>query len=163
MADTMETADFVAMLLKQAQREETAYIDVIGLGAGVYDRLRQQQYRVYPHNSSERAYDNERFHNRRAEVYWMAREMADRGELDLPGDGEDDDLIAQLGSIKWKVTAGGRILLESKEDMKARGLPSPDRADAAIMALIRGHQIRAIDLPEDTDSSITSGLMDRII
>jgi hypothetical protein len=38
-----------------------------------------------------------------------------------------------------------------------------DRADAAIMALIKGHQIRAIDLPEDTDSSLTSGLMDRII
>jgi hypothetical protein len=163
MADTMETADFVAMLLRQAQREEAAYIDVVGLGAGVYDRLRQQSFRVYPHNSSERAYDSERFHNRRAEVYWLAREMAERGELDLPSDGEDDDLIAQLGSVKWKVTAGGRILLESKEDMQKRGLPSPDRADAAVMALIRGHQIKALDVPDDEDNALTAGLMDRIM
>lgn len=160
MADTMETANFTMMLLRQAQRGEAAYIDVIGLGAGVYDRCREENFRVYPHNSSERAYDDERFHNRRAEVYWLAREMAERGELDLPADGEDDDLIAQLGSIRWKVTAGGRILLESKEDMKARGLPSPDRADAAIMALIKGHSIRAIDIPDGEDQSLTAGVME---
>lgn len=160
-ADTMETADFVAMLLRQANREERAFIDVVGVGGGVYDRLRQLEMPVVAHNSSERAYDNERFHNRRAEVFWHVRELAEAGELDLPEDGEDDDLIAQLGSINWKITAGGRILMESKEEMKDRGLPSPDKADAVAMALIRSSRIQAFDIDDDEGSSLTTGLRER--
>lgn len=163
-ADTMETAEFVNFNLNMHPGER-ASVDVIGVGGGVFDRLRAPAPRgfgrddVQEFNSSENAYDNERFGNRRAEAYWHLRDLADDGELDLPGDGEDDDLAAQLGSIKWKLM-GGRIYIESKEDMKERGMPSPDLADAAAMAAWRGAAIIALDVPNDEDTSETAGLMD---
>jgi hypothetical protein len=43
-------------------------------------------------------------------------------------------LAAQLGSIKYKYTSRGQVVIESKDDMKKRGLPSPDRADCLMMA-----------------------------
>jgi hypothetical protein len=48
-------------------------------------------------------------------------------------DPADDDLAAQLGAIKYKFTSRGQIQIESKDDMKKRGLPSPDRADALML------------------------------
>lgn len=161
MADTMETANFVAMILRPFCGRVSANVDVIGVGGGVFDRLKEMRMTVQAFNSSESAWDSERFINRRAEAYWLAREMGERGELDLPEPGEDDDLIAQLGSIRWKVGNGGRIQIESKEDMKARGMPSPDRADAMIMALVQGANIKAFDIDESLDNTPTSGLRDR--
>lgn len=157
-ADTMETAEFAANHIK-GYPGEYAQVDVIGVGGGVYDRMRQLGSLVREFNSSQRAYDNERFGNRRAEVYWHLRDLADNGQLDLPPHGEDDELVAQLGSIKWKLT-GGRIYIESKEDMRQRGMPSPDRADAAVMALAEGPSIVAFHIPEE-DSTPTSGLRHR--
>jgi hypothetical protein len=163
-ADTMETAEFVHFHLSKFPGER-AHIDVVGVGGGVYDRLRAPRPRgfgrtdVIEFNSSEKAYDSERFGNRRAEAYWYLRDLADDGALDLPGDGEDDDLAAQLGSIKWKLM-GGRIYIESKEDMRSRGMPSPDLADAVAMACWRSAAIPFIDIPDD-DLTQTAGLIDR--
>ena len=50
--------------------------------------------------------------------------------LQLP---DDDVLISQLATRKWSITSKGKILLESKKDMKKRGLKSPDRADAYVL------------------------------
>jgi hypothetical protein len=47
-------------------------------------------------------------------------------------------LISQLLSIKYRIRSDGRILIESKEDMESRGLPSPDRADAAMQSTCGG-------------------------
>jgi len=52
-------------------------------------------------------------------------------EVDLLSfDPHDEDLAAQLGSIRWKLTSRGRIQIESKDEMRQRGLPSPDQAAA---------------------------------
>lgn len=51
--------------------------------------------------------------------------------IELP---DDEKLIAQLSTRKFKMTSRGRIALERKEDMKKRGLDSPDRADAVALA-----------------------------
>ncbi|MDF2651330.1 MAG: terminase protein PACase protein, partial [Paenibacillus sp.] len=51
-------------------------------------------------------------------------------DFELP---DDDTLISQLSTRKWKMTSKGKILLESKDDMKKRGLKSPDRADAFVL------------------------------
>lgn len=158
MADTVDTSEFVRHQLIM-HPDEYAYVDVIGVGGGVFDTLVREGRKVREHNSSHRAYDPERFGNRRAEIYWNMREMAENGELDLPPHGEDDDLIAQLGSIQWKIM-GGRIYIESKEEMMDRGMPSPDDADACVMALIKGANIKAMDVPDD-DKSETAGLMTR--
>lgn len=159
-ADTMVTAEWTVQHLKHYPGE-WANIDVIGVGGGVYDRARQLGAQVKEYNSSHRAYDHERFGNRRAETYWHLRDLADNDMLDLPENGEDDELIAQLGSIKWKLM-NGKIYIESKEEMKQRGLPSPDRADAAVMALAEGPNIVAFDVSDDeTTITPTHGLRDR--
>ena len=158
-ADTMETAEFVFYTLAK-RPGELANIDIVGVGGGVYDRAKQMGARVREFNSSTRAMDPVRFGNRRAECYWHVRDLADEGLLDLPAHGEDDDLIAQLGSIKWKLM-GGKIFIESKEEMKERGMPSPDLADAVVMALAPGAGIVALDDIPDEDQSETAGLMSR--
>ncbi|XOJ00878.1 hypothetical protein ACMX2M_03855 [Paenibacillus polymyxa] len=54
----------------------------------------------------------------------------DTAVLQLP---DDDVLTSQLTARKWPMTSKGKILLESKKDMKKRGLKSPDRADAFVL------------------------------
>jgi hypothetical protein len=66
------------------------------------------------------------------------REIFEAGEADI--DELDDKLAAQLGSIKWTVDSRGRIKIESKDNMRRRGLPSPDRADTMAMACSRRAQ-----------------------
>jgi hypothetical protein len=61
--------------------------------------------------------------------------MFEQGEIDL--DPNDDELAAQLCAIKWDVDSRGRVRVERKEEMRRRGLPSPDRADAVAMALVQ--------------------------
>lgn len=110
-------------------------VDVIGLGAGVVDILRgiHNLDQVVPFNGSEKPIDEKRFANKRAECYWFLRELFENDNIDI--DERDDRLAAQLGSIKWGIDKWGRIYIESKDDMRRRGLPSPDRADGAMMAV----------------------------
>jgi hypothetical protein len=160
--DTMATAGMFALLLKQHHVADRVpmVIDVVGVGAGVYDRLREQGLPVYPFNAGEKAIDQERFANRRAEVYWaLAREGLERGEIDL--DPADDELANQLQSIKWKTDSKGRILIESKEDMRRRGVPSPDRADAFVQSLVSRP---AMALPaNDPQPTLTGDLLERAL
>ena len=90
-----------------------AVVDVPGVSGGVVDRLAELELPVVPYNGGEAPIDKERF---------------EQGEMDI--DPDDDKLAAQLGSIKWGIDSRGRIKIESKDDMRKRGLLSPDRADA---------------------------------
>jgi hypothetical protein len=63
--------------------------------------------------------------------YCTLRERFEQGEIDI--DPDDDTLAAQLGSIKWGIDSLGRIKIESKDDMRKRGLLSPDWADTAAV------------------------------
>jgi hypothetical protein len=131
--DTHLTANAIhGFLIEDAPQYIPAVIDVVGLGAGVVDDLKHRDLNVIPFNSSNSPNDGERFRNRRAECYWRLREMFENGEIDI--DPHDEELHAQLVSMKWYIDRWGRINIESKEDMKRRGLPSPDRADAVMMA-----------------------------
>ena len=137
--DTMKTAGHVAKAFRELSRPPvkqwpTAGIDVIGVGAGVYDRLSELGLDVAPLNASESPIDKERFVNARAEWYWNLRESFEAGEVDI--DEDDDQLVSQLGAIRWDITSKGKILIESKDDMRKRGLPSPDRADALCYSFV---------------------------
>lgn len=109
-------------------------VDDVGVGAGVVDMLKNEGKPVIPLNSGWSPTDDEkkkRFHNIRAEWYWGLRDLFEHDQIEIPDDAE---LIEQLANIKYKVTPAGKILIESKEDMKARGLNSPDKADTLMMA-----------------------------
>jgi hypothetical protein len=134
----MTTAGHIAKAMRDIDDEAgkndwvRAIVDVPGVGRGVVDRLAELDQPVTPYNGGEAPIDKERFVNARAEDYWTLRERFEKGEVDINPD--DDKFAAQLGSIKWGIDSRGRIKIESKDDMRKRGLPSPDRADTAAMA-----------------------------
>lgn len=170
--DTMLTTGRVVNELAGAPEGSTAAIDVIGIGAGVFDRLREQGLPAVAFNSAERARQPDRFANRRAEAYWTLREQLQAGALDL--DPEDDELAAQLCAIRWKVNSRGQVLIESKAEMQKRGVSSPDRADALAMSLDRPRlqtpsliagaprhdPLADLGVPHDPDS-LTADLLER--
>ena len=133
--DTMAVAGWVADAARQ-WRPTSIRVDADGLGAGVYDVLKAQGLPVAEIHSGIAARDNEQFLNRRAEWYWGLRERMDPSltpaPLALP---PSDDLLAQMTSLHYKFTARGQIQIESKDDLRKRGLPSPDAADAVVYAL----------------------------
>jgi hypothetical protein len=129
------TAGMFARIVRAHGADEVPInVDGDGLGAGVVDQLRDQELPVLEFRGGMPANDPERFVNRRAEMFWLLREAIDIGEVDL--DPADLDLAAQLGKLKWSTDVRGRVRVESKEDMRRRGVKSPDRADAAAMAFV---------------------------
>jgi hypothetical protein len=134
-----------------------AIVDVPGVGGGVVDRLAELDLPVVPYNGGEAPIDKERFVNARAEDYWTLRERFEQGEIDI--DPDDDKLAAQLGSIKWGIDSRGRIKIESKDDMRKRGLPSPDRADALAIAFAGKANAAPMNDESHAGESITGDLM----
>lgn len=110
-----------------------AQVDTVGVGGGVADTLREQGALVVDMVAGAAAQDPKRFVNARAEWYWQLRNLLEAGELDL--DPHDDDLAGQLAGLRYEVTSKGQIKIESKDAMKARGMSSPDRADALMLAV----------------------------
>lgn len=141
MTDTMQTTGKLKMILDKHHVTSVPPIvmDVVGLGAGPYDRMREMGYPVIAFSGAERAYRPDKFKNRRAETYWNFRTDLEAGLIDL--DPEDEELHAELQTIKWFVDSSGRIQIESKEDMRARGIKSPDRADAAVYSTVNTAQV----------------------
>jgi hypothetical protein len=133
--DTMQTTGRVIGILKKGGR---AVVDVIGVGAGVVDRLREKKQKVVAFNAARKSLRLDRsgelgFANWRAEAWWSMRELLEDGEIALP---PDDLLIGDLTAPRWKVQSGGKIQIESKDELrKAKRLGrSPDTGDAVVMA-----------------------------
>jgi hypothetical protein len=158
--DTEETADIVfAQLMKHYPVAIPINVDAIGVGAGVHDKLRRKGAKVRAIYGSEKARNPKRFKNRRAEMYWTLRTLMDDGLIDL--DPEDDVLSAQLGSIRWWEDAAGRIVVEGKDDMKSRGLPSPDRADCVAMVILKHGSLKEERKQRTTSYGLTGDLLTR--
>lgn len=133
--DTMQTVGRVVRhLQKHPAVRIPVNVDVIGVGSGVYDRMKELRHAVSPYQGSQRANNPKKFRNKRSETWWTFREWMEEGLIDL--DPADEKLAAELGSVKWGTDSAGRIYIESKEDMTARGLPSPNHADAAVMSIV---------------------------
>ncbi len=130
--DTMELAGWVAAAIREFQPIQTC-IDEVGVGAGVVDRLREQGYGVRGVNVAHAARQKEVFANLRAEGYWRLRELFAAGEISIP---PDQQLMGELAALSYSYDSQGRILLESKEAMRRRGIASPDKADALMLAFI---------------------------
>lgn len=133
--NTMHTYGNVLGTLRD-ERAHRAKVDEVGIGRGMVDLARDQgRTDVVGVNVGQSAKESEAFQNLRAEGYWALRERFQQGEIDI--DPADDDLAAQLASLRFKrSTNGGRIQIESKDEMKRRGLSSPDDADAVMLAFI---------------------------
>lgn len=124
------------------ERPETILVDVIGLGAGVVDRLRELGLPVRAVNVSE-APASDRFLNQRAELWWKLREWLDGKDVTLPPPDRDADqqsdplhmLYRELVLPRYTFSSAGKIKMESKDEIKKRTIDkrSPDLADALAL------------------------------
>jgi hypothetical protein len=74
------------------------------------------------------------FANAKAEQYWVLREWMRDGFIHGV---EDEDTKAQLSDIRYRETPRGRIEIEGKDEARARGSRSPDRAESLVMSFCR--------------------------
>jgi hypothetical protein len=124
------------------ERATTQDVHVRGVNTGV-----PPTDRIWPDGRTSK----EKFGNLKAELWWRAREAFNRSWLllrHLQGDpdgidyradevillGDDDELARQLSTPKARRTERGLIMIETKEQLAKRGIRSPDRADAAVLA-----------------------------
>jgi hypothetical protein len=110
-------------------------VDGTGLGAPIVDMLAsmcEDRYIVISIVGSAASPDNTRWLNARAAGYDSLREKMLNGLIDI--DMADKDLTDEMMVIKYKFSSKGSIQIESKDDMRSRGLKSPDRLDAAMYA-----------------------------
>lgn len=126
--DTMEVAGIVSTLI-QRENPYKVFVDVGGLGAGVIDRLHELGYRdvVVAVNAGAKPLNADRYKNKRSEMWGNAREFLENQPCQIP---DSDELHADLCNIFYKFNSSSQLVMEPKEDMKKRGLRSPDSADA---------------------------------
>lgn len=153
--DTMATTGRTIAMAKELMRvygqpKCVVKIDDDGVGGGVTDRLREviREENLYIdvidcHNGGIPE-DKEHYEDWGTESWASLRELLREGEIELIN---DEDLVGQLSSRKYGITSKGKIKLESKKEMKKRGLVSPDRADAVVLAFA---------LVETLDTGLTS-------
>lgn len=111
-------------------RISAAVVDVNGPGYHLAPRLADLDIRVFRYMAGESALEPDQFRNVKAEEYWRCRSYFERN---LVSGLEDAETKAQLATIQYKETARG-ILIEAKAEALKRGVPSPDRAEAVILA-----------------------------
>jgi phage terminase large subunit len=107
-------------------------VDVIGIGAGVVDRLREQNLPVRGINVSESPSSKKNYLNLRAELWFAIKDWLAQRDCRLP---MDDELASELAAPLYKYTSTGKIKIESKDDMRKRGIKSPDKADALALTM----------------------------
>lgn len=110
------------------------FVDAIGLGGPVADKLRARcaELQVLDVNVAELPADEDRYHRLRDELWFRVRDLFEKRVISIPN---DDELIGELTTIRLlsPTEKGGLIRVESKKDMKARGLLSPNKADALCL------------------------------
>ena len=140
--DTMTVSGWVIEHARRYGATEVR-IDADGIGAGVYDRLKEQGLPAVEMRGGMAARDTEQFANSRAEWYWGLRERLDPTQGEQAALPKDDTLLGQLAGLKVQYTSRGQVKIESKDDMRRRGMPSPDEADAIMYAFASIHQARS--------------------
>lgn len=157
--DLVETTDNITALMRRHLPDHVV-VDAIGVGAGVYDNLihydqwgeietpdglEPYRPRFTAYQANEAARNTERYANRKAEDFMALAQWLADGEIDLP---QDAELRTQLSSIKYDVNTKKQLVIESKEEMKRRGMKSPDKAEAVLHSL-QPYQGSGIWLPDD--------------
>lgn len=122
----------------QDKLSDALVVDDTGIGGGVSDILSEQKIGVYAFNGGCKAQsmDTVHFKNLRSQFYWITARKIEKGLYSfakLPAH-IFEKLKSEICSIRYVVESDGKIKIESKDDMKARGLHSPDIADCVMMS-----------------------------
>jgi hypothetical protein len=116
--------------LEDKEKPMEILVDSIGLGAGVVDRLVELGLPARGINVSESPAMGNTYRNLRAELWYKAKAWLEKRDCRLP---KDDQLVAELATVRYKFTSNGKLQIEAKEDIRKRGLPSPDLADSFVL------------------------------
>ncbi len=109
------------------ERPSEVCIDAIGVGAGVVSRLQEEgRMPVRGVNVSESASLGQQYTNLRAELWGKAKEWLERKDCKILS----PSLATELSSPKYSFASNGKMKIESKGDMRSRGIKSPDLADS---------------------------------
>ena len=106
-------------------------VDSAGIGYGMAQHLKDFGFPIREVNVGSAPKNKERFANLKAELYLGFLERARAGDL---AGLTDEKTIAQLANIRYELNSRGQVVIEKKEDARKRGVKSPDRADAIILA-----------------------------
>lgn len=128
--DTVFVAERV-IYWQQKEAPNAVVIDADGIGAGVYDQIKFRGFgeRLFEFHGGLPANDSAAYFNRRAEVWGLLRDWLN-AEAEIP---DDPELESDLTGPEYGFSAKQQIQLERKEDMKKRGLSSPDCGDMLCM------------------------------
>jgi hypothetical protein len=129
----------VSDLIVQAIDESGAtlvHVDATGVGFGFLADIRRRRpgIAILPFVAAAQAKDRVQFENRRAEAHWTTRERLRRRELDLSQMEDPDATLGQLLSVRYRIKKG-KIIVESKDDIRKRLGRSPDDSDALLLAI----------------------------
>jgi phage terminase large subunit len=108
--------------------------DVVGIGFHFARSLAREGFDVREFKAGDPPLDPRQFRNAKADAYFHARELFRNG--DVRGV-VDEDTKAQLSDIRYRELANGTVEIEHKDEARARGSSSPDRAESLIMAFAR--------------------------
>ena len=114
-------------ILVPSQRPQEILVDSIGLGAGVVDRLKELGLPARGINVAESPAMGGTYRNLKAELWHKAKAWLEQRDCRMP---KDEALIAELAAVRYSFTSSGKIQIEGKDELKKRGMSSPDRADA---------------------------------
>ncbi len=113
-------------------KPEFVGIDSVGVGAGAVNGLKELNLMIVPLGGADAPVpipnQEEEFNNLRSQMYWQLREDLRNNEISLPN---DEELFADLVTPKWQ-TKNGKIVVESKEEIKKRLGHSPNKGDAVV-------------------------------
>jgi hypothetical protein len=139
--NTMEIAGMVRRIIDKEHPAKVC-VDSIGIGAGVVDRLKEMGYScVEGVNVSRTANNRDKFRNLRAELWHDMREwLAQETPVQVP---DSDELLGDLTSLGYKFDSSGRLQIEAKEDIRRRGMKSPDLADSLALTFYVGDYLSA--------------------
>jgi len=132
--DTAEVATLLATFLAtEAILPEKCGIDTVGLGAGVFDNMKEKGKKCVEVISGAKAtagHDSFEFKNLRSQMWWQFRE--DVKQKNITFDIDDAELLADLTAPRYKIAGEKMIQVEAKSDIKKRLGRSPDKGDAVV-------------------------------
>ncbi len=139
--NTMETTGRVIQDRQEDDSTGVIKVDLIGVGAGVFDRLAELGYPVIGINSGEKAFDEKTYYNLRAEMWFTLRSLFELQHehgniLSIPNDAE---LIEDLTGMRYLTKSDGRIIIEDKEKFKKRMGRSPNKGDSLVYCFAEVH------------------------
>jgi hypothetical protein len=154
IADLMQVAAHI-LALNREHKPDAIFLDATGMGYGVYDRLLQLgcqnvvavNFGGKPDRLGEYTDANAKYANKRAEMWGFLKDWCRFGSLP-----DDRELKGDLTAVEYGYDRSDAILLERKDDMRKRGIASPDDGDA--LALTFAYPVASNDPVEEYETPV---------